>query len=77
MYRQASPFGDKRQFVGGNPNVSGIFLTSLHLGDQMRCLLVWLITTPQLNELPNNNCYSDKNKYTNKTYGYYRFCKLH
>ena len=42
-----------------------------------RCLLVWLITAPQLNELPNDNCDSNKNKYTNKADGYYCFRKLH
>ena len=26
--------------------------------------------------LENNNCDSEKNKYTNKTYGYYHFCKF-
>ena len=43
MYRQTSPFGDKRQVVEENPSslkVSGIFLTSLRLGDQTRCLPV-------------------------------------
>ena len=32
---------------------------------------------PQLNELPNDNCDSNKNKYTNKADGYYCFRKLH
>ena len=61
-YLQVSNFGDKRQFVGlvPSPKSFRIFLTSLRLGDQTRCLLVacrelTCITLVNLNKSQNQS----------------------